>query len=255
MNINVELVARAMNKAGQEPLTEEELKTKDGTRWRVIKDFYLSVILESLSATEWTSQKKRAKLELSKDESLSHYRCMYELPKDCAKAVSLVSEKEYVIENGRLYTNDLNAALIYVSNGFTGKYKFKKADPVPSELNFSEKEYYIQDMDDGYTKADIYLPDTTYFVIDEEDYNFYDDPKLDPQLSAYVETKLAANIVLKLTGNMQLYQMLYNEAMIMENKAIKASREAGHSRAKGDKWWGEVIGMPGYESEDDYVNY
>lgn len=252
MNIDLGIVARALDKAGQEPLTAEETETKEGTRWRVIKDFYQAVILEALSNTSWTSQKKRARLELKEEENLTTYRFMYELPIDCAKPVSVVGEKEYLVENGSLYTDEADAILVYVSNGFTGKFKYKKAEPQPGEMNFSENEYYFYDEESTeYGRAQAWEADTTYYVRDEQDYEFYEDPKLDPQLSAYIETKLAANIVLKLTGNYELYQLLFNEAAIMENRAVKSSTAHGHSKDKGDRWWGDILGMPGYEGDMD----
>ena len=210
MKIDMNIVARALDKAGQEPLTQEEISSKDGTRWRLVKDFYLAVILEALSNTEWTSQKKRARLKKSEEENLTTYRVMYELPIDCAKTVELVGEQEYLVEDGYLYTNAEGAILVYVSNGFTN-------------------EQY-----------------------NDEDYNFYKTPNLDPQLSAYIETKLAANIALKLTGNYDLYQLLFSEAAIMENRAVKASVAHGHSKDKGDRWWGEELGMPGYDTGDTF---
>lgn len=247
MNIDFEIVARALDKAGQEPLTDEEKETKGSTRWRVIKDFYLAVILEALSNTAWTSQKKRARLNLSEEENLTTYRFMYELPIDCAKPDALLGDGDYLVEDGFLYTDTEKAILVYVGNGFTGKYKYKEADPQPAEIDFGNGEYYTYSEEtEDYIKADDFETDTKYYVIEEEDYPFYEDPKLDPQLSAYIETKLAADIVLKITGEAQLYQLLYNEAALMESRAIRSSTAHGHNRDRGDKWWGEILGMPDY---------
>lgn len=247
MNIDFEIVARALDKAGQEPLTDEEKETKDSTRWRIIKDFYHAVILEALSNTAWTSQKKRARLNLSEEENLTTYRFMYELPIDCAKPVALLGDRNYLVEDGNLYTDIDNAVLVYISNGFTGKYKYAFAAVQPTQETFAEKTYYINDVStESYVRATEFEEGTEYYEQVEEDYPFYNDYKFDPSLSAYIETKLAANIVLKITGNPGLYQLLYNEAVIMENRAIKASVAQGHNKDQGDRWWGDILGMPDY---------
>lgn len=204
MNINIDIVARALNKAGEEPLTKEELETKKGTRWRLIEDTYLATILEELAAVSWTSQKRRARLEAAEEENLTSYMFMYVLPIDCAKPVGLNSEKVYLVEDGFLYTDDAEPILIYITNYFTGEEK------------------------------------------EEDDYSFYDDPKFDPLLEDCIVTKLAMKLVLKLTGNTQLYQILYQDAIIMENRATKASEAHGHNKGKGNKSWGELMGLPSY---------
>ena len=49
MNIDKELCARAMDKAGEEPITQTEWEEGNSTRVRLIKDVYLSSILEALA--------------------------------------------------------------------------------------------------------------------------------------------------------------------------------------------------------------
>ena len=50
MNINKDIVNRALEAAGQERLTDEDIE-KNSARWRLIKDNYLSVILTTLAKT------------------------------------------------------------------------------------------------------------------------------------------------------------------------------------------------------------
>lgn len=247
MNINIDLVARALDKAGEEPLTPEEIETKKTTRWRLIKDIYLATILEELASVAWTSMKRRVRLELSEEENLTAYPYMYKLPIDCAKPVGLNSERPYLVEDGILYTDDMDPILIYITNGFTGKNKYIKATPQPASQEELEAGSYFFEVEGEYYEATEYDKDTTFFVIKEEDYNFYDDPKMDPLLEETIETRLAAKIVLKLTGDTSKYQLLYQEAMLMENKAQKASFAHGHNKGKGEKTWGEILGLPSYE--------
>ena len=249
MNIDIKLVARALNKAGEEPLTPEEIETKEGTRWRIIKDCYLATILEELAQVSWTSQKRRARLSLSEEENLTSYSYMYELPINCAKPVGLNSEQEYLVENGFLYTNDADPILIYVTNYYTGKFKYEVADPQPTEETFPEQTYYFLGDDGEYYQEVEYDERYTYYIRVHDDYDFYDDPKLDPSLEECIATRLASSIVLKLTGDTNKYQLLYGEAIVMENRANKASEAHGHNKGKGNKPWGELLGLPTYEED------
>lgn len=247
MNISEEIVARAYDKAGEEPLTETELSNKSSTRWRVIKDYYLATILETLSQTEWTCLITRAELEESDIDNYTDYTYVYTLPIDCAKPISLASEAEYIVEGNILYTDDSAAVLVYVTNGYTGQTVYKLPDEQPTEDTFSAGEYYTYDEDtDTYTLADTYDADTTYYVVDEQDYEGYNDLEFDPLLSQYIETMLAAKICLKLTGKEQLYQLLYNEAMLMENRAAKATKAYRYNKENGSKRWSEILGLPDY---------
>lgn len=252
MNINRELVARAMNKAGEEPINEKEWEEGDGTRVRLIKDIYQATVLEALSTTAWTTQKRRAQLELSIEPNLTSFFYVYNLPIDCAKPIGLNSQKDYIVENGLLYTNDHEPILIYITNYFTGKYKYKSAEPQPqNQEELSENEYYVLE-EEVYTKTDTYDETKTYYIRIEEDYNFYDDPELDPVLSAYIETMLAAKAVLKLTGDTNKYQILFNEAAYMENRAIKSSTAQNRNKKQGSKYWSDILGLPNYGDERTY---
>lgn len=247
MNINHEIVARAMNKAGQEPLTDQEWNDQKNTRYRLIHQFYLETILETLAQTDWTSQKKRAKLNISEEENISTWQYMYDLPLDCSKCVSLNSEYDFNIEDGYLYTEDPAAILLYISNHARGDYAYEKADPQPSSIQVTDQYYYFDKDLNRYVRATTYDATTEYYVRLEEDYNFYDDFNPDPLLSEYIETKLASKIVLKLSGDTQLYQLLYSEAQIMENKAVKASEAHSKNKERGNRYWSDILGLPDYE--------
>lgn len=220
MNIDYQLVNRALNKAGEEELTAEEIEQGKSTRIRLIKNYYLSTILETLSNTAWTSQMTRERLVMSENENLSNYMYMYDLPVTCAKPVALLSEEEYLVEGRKLYTDDPDAILSFVSN----------------HKRTTDQEEETEESDDE-TAEDTTEEETT------EDYPDYDDMDFDPLLSQYIETKLASKIVLKLTGESGLYQLLYSEAVVMENRAVKASVAQGHSKNKGNEYWGDQLGL------------
>ena len=244
MNIDRSLVARAFAKAGEEPIGEEEWTAGTSNRVRIVREFYLAILLEALSSYDWTSQKKRVRLTPIDDdegeENLTDYNFMYPLPADCAKVVQIEGAKPYIVEGAFLFTDEADAILVYIRNYFTGKYEFEEVEnPVETDLS----KYYIKDESDNYVKAESWDAEETYYVIVENDYNFYDNPQLDPSLAAYFECRLAASIALKLTGGADKYQLLYNEAQIIANNAQKKSAEQAQNRTHGNEWWTHQLGL------------
>lgn len=247
MNIDRSLVARAFSKAGEEPITDTEWEEGTSNRVRVVKEFYLATFEEALSSYDWTSQKKRTRLtpmtaeeiEEGGEENLTEYSFMYMLPADCAKVISINDGDSYIVEGCFLFCNSESAVILYVQNYFTGKYLFDEVrDPVADDI----EKYYVIDTDGNYEKAGSTSDmSATYYVIHEEDYNFYGQPKLDPELSAYIECKLAASIALKLTGGTDKYQMLYNEARLIADGAMKRSAEQARNKHKGNPWWTDQL--------------
>lgn len=240
MNINREIVNRALGKAGQEPLVEDDI-TRNTARWRTIKGFYLATILETLSHASWTSQKKRAHLNYKDGENLTDFSYAYRLPVDCAKPEEINGSKEFITEGNFLYSNEKDAVLLYISDGYVGN-RYQVADPQPTNDTFSEGEYFTLS-DETYTQADSFQAETTYYVLSTDDYPEYDELNLDPMLSQYIETRLASKIVLKITGDNNLYQLLYNEALILEQKAINTTFTHSRSKAQGNKFWAEQLGL------------
>lgn len=205
MNIDRGIVDRALEAAGQERLTDEDV-TNNSARWRLIKDNYLAVILSTLFKTAWTSRIKRARLELDEEsDNLSDYIYKYFIPADCAKPEELKDKSEYIVEGSFLYTDTMDAILVYVSN-----------EKRSGELTEDEE---------------------------EEDYPEYGEMDFDPSLREYIELQLAAKIALKITGDQNTFGLLYNQAMIIENNAKKATLEHAHSKDQGEQWWGDRIGL------------
>ena len=246
MYIDRKIVARAFARAGEEPITDEEWDDATSNRVRIVKEFYLATLLEALASYDWTSQKKRVRLEVLDPESeeaednYTNYSYMYPLPADCAKVVSVNNDKPYIVEGAFLFCDEEAAILLYIRNYWTGRYEYAQVEnPVEEDI----EKYWVIDEEGIYVKAHIWDPADTYYVIVEHDYNFYAQPNLDPTLSAYFECKLAAAIALKLTGGTDKYQMLYNEAQIIANTAQKKSAEQARNKTKGNPWWTEQLGL------------
>lgn len=209
MNINIDIVNRALEAAGQERLVPEEMTAeRESTRWRLVRDIYLQVILTTLAKTTWTSRIKRAKLEpLTETENLSGYFFQYILPYDCVRPEALNGNDEYIVEGHVLYTDREEAILQYVSSA--------RRDPLTER---TEEEL-------------------------SEDYPDYDEITFDATLQECIEYQLAAKIALKITGNADLANYLFSQAMVYEAEAKKATLEHYHSKEQGESWWGDMMGL------------
>lgn len=172
--------------------------------------------------------------------NLTGFMFMFLLPADCEKVVAINDGDPYIVEGGYIFCDMENPVLLYIRNYFTGKYVYEVVElPVETDL----AKYYVKNEEGEYEPAETWDPTETYYVIVEQDYNFYSQPNFDPELSSYIECKLAASIALKLTGGTDKYQMLYNEARLIADGAMKRSAEQARNRAKGNKWWTDQLGL------------
>ena len=214
MNRDRNIISRALQRAGQEALTDEDI-TAETVKWRTCRDFYLPVLLSTLSETEWTCLKVRAALALAPGENFSPYLYAYTLPADCAKPIEVQRNDEFIIEGNTLYTDRADAVLLYITNG-------KIADA-----------------------AD---------YITGDDYPEYRALIFSPSLTECLEYKLAATVALKITGDSNQYRMLYAAATQIESQAWKTSKSQGSSRQNGNPWWSEKLGLT-TEGKDGYAHY
>lgn len=245
MNIDRDLASRAFIKIGEEPLVAADAEN-NSAKWRYVKELYLQTILETLASTEWTSQVRRAALIASGDAPHAGPLYAFILPADCRKPLSLESGREWDVEGITLYTEDCEAVLTYVSDSYTGNAHYVVADPQPTSDIFASGEYYVQDAEGEYEQAETYDETATYYVVASEDYPGYEGLVADPLLEEYLETRLAAKLALKMSGDKQLYQLLYSEASIIERRAAQLSIAHAHNKDSGNPYWGDVLGLPRY---------
>ena len=245
MDIDRKLVSRALVKIGEEPLVQADIDN-NSAKWRYVKELYLPTIRESLSATEWTSQIRRKALERAVDMGTPDSYYAFILPEDCCKPLSLASRQDWDVEGRTLYTDDGEAELVYVSDSYSGNVRYTPADPQPTSETFAGGEYYVQDAEGNFERADEYVDETEFYVILQEDLPGYDGLIPDPLFEEYIATRLAAELALKMSGEVQLYQLLYSEAAIMERRAAQLSIAHAHNKDKGNPYWGDVLGLPSY---------
>lgn len=236
MNIDRDLINRALQDAGQETLDDQAIN-EDVTAWRTCKSFYLPLLLEMLSTSEWTSHKKRKPLDVYEGENYSKYSNAYTLPTDCSKPIEVQENDEYIVEGNVLYTNTSGAILLYISNN-----RRTPVDRLP-EIAEDGDRYLCNGL---YYQYNAEIQD---WEVIEEDYPEYDDIELSPEEAKCFENLLAAQIALKITGDPNLYQLLFGIAQNVKNEAIKQSRSQGVSCENGSRYWGEILGLSG---EGDY---
>lgn len=201
MNIDRSLASRAVQRAGNARL---ELGDITSRVFLLVQDYYLSTVLEALAEVPWTSAKRR--LQLTEDilsPNYTEYACMYALPVDCTRPLELLNENPYYIIEGRfLYTDAPKAVILYISNG-------RIADPA---------EYR-----------------------DTEDFPEYNLPDLEIKFWEYIEVKLASKLALALSGKEELYQSLFNEALLIGQVASQTSRSSSAAKKNGSTGWMEGI--------------
>jgi len=273
MNMNLDIVNRALYSAGHKILkgVPAENDEKEFEIYQLCKSFYLSTFLEALSEVEWVGGRKRDKLARTGMPFLKNQKFMfaYDMPFDCAKPVEL-QDNEFFIVEGRLILTDVeNAQLLYVSNGKVLKqiaavtmkpgdipeHEYLSAGPLDTEPDYVLYPGDIQDLpyvgDNGNWR--INQKDTG--VSSSEDAPFPDDPEPDcdyldyialnyePKFYEYIEKKLAAKFAMKLTDQPQLHQRLLQEALLVKQEAIDASRSSRAAKIKEEKFWGDELGL------------
>lgn len=223
MNVNFDIVNRALTRLGEEAITEKD-KEEQTLKWKLCKGFYLQTILESLATTPWTSSQKHAILEKIEDDNYTEYQYAYKLPLDCAKPIQLKNNEYYIVIGDVLYTDQEDAILRYVSN-----FKKIEQEKLPEENN-------IESLNDEIIDDEI-IPELPGEEIPEEDYPDYNDIVGDVRFWEYIELRLASKLALKFSGEMSLYSTLFNEAKVIEQEAITASKNLGFAKKNGNDWW------------------
>jgi hypothetical protein len=203
MNIDRNLANRALFAVGQEPLNQDDVTNKT-SKWRIVKEYYLTTFLEALTEVAWTGGKKRSLLTQAQEiENYTQYSNLYRLPLDCAYPLELQNNDYFIVEGRYLYCDTSDAVLLYVSNG--------RKELTPSN---EEEE-------------------------PEEDFPEYDPPEYEPKFYEFLEKMLAAKMAMKFSGKVELYNLLFQSAMIVKSEARKASLQTSAAKKNGNKWWTE----------------
>ena len=258
MNMNIDLVNRALYATGHEELIKEEFKNDEEKKplYDLCKAFYLSTYLEALSEVPWVSARRRRRLmRVRRPRFNTGYRFAYTLPYDCARPVELSGKGEYIIEGRFLCTDEERAELLYITNGKRlPRLRIAQA-PKPGEqadmvLSPGEVDEYDIPIDVEFNPEDPDDDDNEEEELDEgdivedtgEDYPEYDPPQYEPKFYEYIEMTLAAKFAIKITDKPQLSNMLFQKAQYIKDQAITASKSMAKAKKQPVRWWGEILG-------------
>jgi hypothetical protein len=245
--MNLGIVNRALLDVGQEALTDQDIGDKN-TAWRSCKQYYIDTFLEALSEVEWTGGRKRDRLVRTGRPVLTdtRYRFAYDMPFDCAKPVELQNNDFFTVEDRIIYSDAPEAELLYVSNGkilrpvaviSAGRpgdvpdMEYLSAGPPGTEPDVTIRAGGPGDIPDA-------LPEDPEPADDFPDYRALE---YEPKFYEYIERMLAAKFSMKLSGQPQLHLQLLQEAMLIKQEAVKATKSRRAAKLEPKRWWTEEV--------------
>jgi hypothetical protein len=253
MDIDLKLVNRALLNAGQEPINDGDIAAGNPPVG-LARAYYLETLLEAFSEVAWTGSKRRAVLAKSRGRgNTSPYGFMYDLPVDCAKPLELQENAYFVIEGRYLYSDMDRAELVYVSNG-RGITQTVKISGGGSRTRYGHP-YLHGGM--SYTRPSVIIhgggsreADYTKRAAEiaprlAEDFPAYRQVLTEPKFYEYVEKTLSAKYAMKLSDRPELHVSLLQEAMLVKEEAIAASRSSVAAKKNGAGWWADRLGLGG----------
>ena len=245
MNMNLDIVNRALFATGQNLITADE----ESSVYNLCKSYYLTTFLEALSEVEWVGGRKRDKLARTGRPVLNNhkYRFAYDMPFDCAKAIELQNNEYFIVEDRLILTDALDAELLYVSNGRI----LKPIKTAVMELGMLPEHEYFSAGPPGTKQDYTFYPSGPVDIEGEmpedpepdSDYPDYIALDYEPKFFEYIEKKLAAKLAMKLSDQPKLHKMLFDEALLVKQEAIDASRASRGAKVKEDDWWASELGL------------
>jgi hypothetical protein len=249
MNMNLDIVNRALFATGQSPLTDADIAAKNSP-FELCKAYYISTFLEALSEVEWVGGRKRDRLVRTGRPVARNrqYRFAYDMPFDCARPIELQNNEYFIVEDRLILTDMPRAALLYVSNGKVLRPIAAASCGGPGDI--PEHEYFTAGQ--PWTEPDYTLyPGGPAGIAGEmpedpapaEDYPGYVAIEYEHKFHEYVEKKLAAKFAMKLSDQPQLHVQLLQEAMLVRQEAVNASRASRAAKVKETPWWAQELGL------------
>jgi hypothetical protein len=238
------------------PVTAWE-REGDSANTILIKEFYLSTLLEALSEVSWTAGRERKYLM---GTGIPHRRntafCYtYDLPADCARPIELRDKEYYVVEDRFLYTDQKHAELLYITNGRVQRPIALVSGGRPEDVPENGGEYCSGARPGDMADDELILYGGKPGDIEDteppdppplEDYPDYRMPRYESKFYQYVENMLAAKFALKLSENPALHGQLLQQAYLIKQEAVNASLSVSAAQVKPKKWWAEELGIHAY---------
>jgi hypothetical protein len=245
--MDLDLVNRALLHVGQSPISGSD-RSSHNAAYQTAKFFYITTFLEALSEVEWTGGRRREKLVETGRPVLSdrRYRFAYDMPFDCAKPIELQGNEYFVIEDRLVFTDAPDAELLYVSDGKILRPLTVFSGGRPGVV------YDVEYMTGGrpWTRPDIVLypgkianlPSSLEDPPVTDDYPDYKRLDYEPKFYEYIERVLAAKFAMKLSDQQQVRLQLLQEAMLIKQEAVSASKSRLAAKIKPADWWTEEMG-------------
>jgi hypothetical protein len=253
--MNPGIVNRALLDVGQAALTEQDVRDKN-TAYQVCRQYYIDTFLEALSEVEWTGGRKRAKLVRTGRPLLldGRYRFAYDMPFDCAKPIELQDNEFFTVEDRIIYTDVPEAELLYVSNGKVLRPVAAVSAGRPGDVMDME---YLTAGPPGTDPEETIRAGGPGDIIDpkpweefnglppdpepDEDFPDYRQLEYEPKFYEYIERTLAAKFSMKLTNQPGLHVQLLQEAMLIKQEAVNATKSRRAAKLEPKRWWTEEI--------------
>jgi len=263
MNMNLDIVNRALFATGQNLITADE----ESSVYNLCKSYYLTTFLEALSEVEWVGGRKRDKLARTGRPVLNNqkYRFAYDMPFDCAKAIELQDNEYFIVEDRLILTDAPDAELLYVSNGrilkpiatavmelgMLPEHEYFSAGPPGTKQDYTLHPGGLEDITEcpigsecqgehEGLEIEAVLPEDPEPDSDYPDYTAID---YEPKFFEYIEKKLAAKLAMKVSENPRLHMQLLQEALLVKQEAVDASRASRAAKVKENSWWSDELGL------------
>ena len=277
MNMDTDLVNRALFAAGRKPMKDDGTAESKAIR-DLCRGMYLQTFLEALSEVPWTGGKRRKRLMRVRDPHESAgYAFAYHLPMDCARPVELLDRGMFVVEGGFLHTDTEGAELLYVTNG-KGFPEFAALEAprigehcdtvlssgmvgewdIPTDLELCaggpwDIEWHGERVFPDGTVEPAHMPEGWNFEdpdsndpvplpadpVPTDDYPGYRPPRYEPKFYEYVEKMMAAKLASGNEKQPRLHASLLQEALLIKRDAEFASRSIATARQQPKEWWTE----------------
>jgi hypothetical protein len=247
MNMDRNIVNRALFAIGQNPLTDSDIAAGNDI-YTVCKDFYLQTFLEALSELEWTGGMKRDRLMKTRLRHLDNgYLFTYDMPYDCARPIALNGNGYFITEGRFICSNEEKAELLYVSNGRILRRAGKISGCGPNDRE--ETEYLSGGWPDteaaefitGGGPADAKALETEEPPEPDDEYPEYRPPRYEPKFYEYIEKTLAAKLAMRIAGDAQLQMMILQEAAIVKREAANTTLSVKAARRKSARFWTDEL--------------
>ena len=258
MNMDKEIVNRALYNVGEYLLANEDIE-KENSKYLLCKEYYLSAFLEALSEVEWTGGRKREKLVPTGRPIIKNnkYLFAFDVPFDCAKPIELQNNENFMVEGRLIITDEERPELLYVSNGKIlreaasvqagrpgglHEMEYLTAGKIGSHegvILWSGRPESLPKSPDGLPlEIPVELPEDPE---PDEDYPDYIALEYEPKFYEYVEKSLAAKFAMKLSSQPGLHIQLLQEALLIKQEAVKASKSSKAAKIKETPLWTEEI--------------